>query len=111
MPVTLDQPQKDFVNQSVRKIIEDIVTIAQILDDYMDDHDNQQNPIPPTGGVLNDGTADNPRSDAPQITAELLEQIRTAVGSVRASITDPIRNGAIASSITSVSDLTARRIR
>lgn len=86
MPQTLDDVQKKFVNEACRPLIEDLIKFHSRLNSFVLDYDNQQTPITVDTEVLNDGTGDNPRTDAPNLTGQRLSQLRTFSANMRDQI-------------------------
>ena len=73
----LNEVQVKFVNEAIRPVVETLIKVESQLSSFVLDFDNQQNPIPTDGTVLDDGAGGAaPRADAPQVTGANATQFR-----------------------------------
>ena len=107
MPITLTPVQKTLVNETVRPSIEKLIAIRYYLDAFVQEMDNQQDPISTAADVLNDDPdSDAARSDAPNIQGNNLTQLRNFAANMRDQIDGTALNALTALAVRDVPTIT-----
>ena len=110
MAQDLNEVQRDFVNETCRPMIEQLVRFHYMLALFVDEADNQQTPIVANAEELND--ADDglaPRSDAPVLTGDNIASLRTFAANMRDQISVAALNQLIALSVRNVTNIVTNR--
>jgi len=86
----LNEVQVKFVNEAARPLIEELVRIKMtILDPFVVDFDNQQDPLPTDATILDDGNGgEAPRTDAPKLTGANVTALRNFANNMANQISD-----------------------
>lgn len=93
MPITINEVQRQYIQEVVRPMIERLIAFRYALDAFVLDTDNQQTPIPNVADVINDNQSlTGPRSDAPQLNGSHITQLRNFAANMRDQITGPALN-------------------
>lgn len=85
--MALNPVQVQFVRVA-RQVVERVILFRSQMDAFVLDYDNQQSPLPTTAAVLDDNDAGTaPRSDAPQLTGQQVQQLRNFCAGMRDQVT------------------------